>query len=336
VTPRLFALLGSEAAVLWTWTAASLLGFGVQMGLGMRRPSEGLALSAAAVPAALVAALPRRARRAGMVAVVVLTALVGVANAVHYRAFQTYLPLRALVAVDQGWSVRGYAAGLLGPADLVPAALVLVTVAGAVLARRRERGGSEEPRTPRTPGAGPPPSGHPRPKVLHRALPLALCVLGSLPALGRANWLAPRDPDNQTGGFLCGHVVDASRIARAWTERQGPIPEETALVTRRLEKATPPAAGAGTVPPEGAVADPWLARPRGAHVLRIQVEALNGWVLDVDVGGEPVAPFLRSLARRGLVFTRVLDQTYLGRSSGADYLALVSQHPTRYDAVAMA
>jgi len=313
---RRFAdLVLADAAVVWTWVASSALGWAVQLGLGMGQPSQGLALSAAAVPAALVAALPRRGRRTGMVAVVTLTALAGVANALHHRAFQTYLPLRALLAVDQGWSVRDYAAGLLHAADLVPAALVLLTVAGAVLARWRERVGSPRLPTPTVSRA-------------RAALPFALCVLGSVPALAWTRWVAPGDADNQTGGFLYGHLVDGCRIAREWTERADATPEEMERILRATADNTA-WAGDEASTADGAQADPWLGRAAGANILMIQVEALNGWLLELDVGGAPAAPFLRSLAARGLSFTNVFDETHVGRSSDADYLALVSQHPTR-------
>jgi lipoteichoic acid synthase len=321
---RFPALLLANASVLWTWVAAAALGWAVQLGLGMGQPSQGLALSAAALPAALVAALPPRLRRWGMLAVVALTGVVGVANALHHRVFQTYLPLRALLAVDQGWSVRDYAVGLLQPVDLVPAAIVLLTLGGSLLAWRRERAGRPSPRA-------------------RMALPLGLCLLGSVPALAWAWFVAPADADNQTGGFVYGHVIDACRIARDWAMPAEPTPEDMARILRATA-ADGMATSAGTTSPEGSNGsadgdrehDRWFGRAAEADVLMIQVEALNGWVLDTDVGGEPVAPFLRSLARRGLLFTNVFDETHLGRSSDADYLALVSQHPTDQDAVAMA
>ncbi|MHB1193984.1 MAG: LTA synthase family protein [Longimicrobiales bacterium] len=312
------SVLLANASVLWTWVAASALGWAVQLGLGMGQPSPGLALSAAAMPAALVAVLPRRMRRWGMVAVVSLTTLLGVANAVHHRAFLTYLPLRALLAVDQGWSVRDYAAMLLRPVDVVPAALVLLTLGGALLAGRYERRGRAGPRA-------------------HATLPLALCLLGSLPALGWAWLVAPGDADNQTGGFVYGHVVDATTLARELGVKAEPSPEDMARILLSTERDGTPAPAHGTGDAGGGNGlDPWLGRAAGADVLMIQVEALNGWVLDADVGGEPVAPFLRSLAGRGVDFTGVFDETHMGRSSDADYLALVSQHPTERDAVAMA
>ncbi len=323
---RRSGFLLANASVLWTWAVASALGWAVQLGLGMGQPSQGLALSAAALPAALVAALPRRMRRWGMVAVVALTALVGVANAMHHRAFQTYLPLLALLAVDQGWSVRDYAAVLFHPADLVPAALVLLTLGGALLAGRSERRVAGAPRA-------------------HAALPLALCLLGSLPAVGWAWLVAPVDADNQTGGFVYGHVIDATTLARELGVDAEPSPEDMTRILRATARydavrvgAVPGGASdaAGDDLEAAGAPDPWLGRAAGADVLMIQVEALNGWILDADVGGEPVAPFLRSLAGRGVRLTGVFDETHLGRSSDADYLALASQHPTERDAVAMA
>ncbi len=315
---RLLSWILADASVLWTWMAASALGWAIQLGLGLGQPSQGLALSAAAIPAALVASLPRRMRRWGMVAVVTLTALVGVANAVHHRAFQTYLPLQALLAVDQGWAVRDYAALLLRPADLAPAALVLLTLAGALVAGRRERRGRTAPRA-------------------HATLPLTLCVAGSLPALGWAWLIAPGYADNQTGGFVHGHLIEACTFAQDLGVSGEPAPEDMARILRATERdGTRAPVGADGDAAGGNELDAWLGRAAGANILMIQVEALNAWVLDADVGGEPVAPFLRSLAGRGLDFTGVFDGTHLGRSSDADYLALVSQYPTERDAVAMA
>ncbi|HSW29368.1 MAG TPA: LTA synthase family protein, partial [Longimicrobiales bacterium] len=314
---RWSSFLLANASVLWTWAAASALGWAVQLGLGMGQPSQGLALSAAALPAALVAVLPRRMRRWGMVAVVTLIALLGVANAVHHRAFQTYLPLRALLAVDQGWSVRDYAALLLHPADLVPAALALLTLAGALLTRRTERRGRTALRA-------------------HATLPLVLCLLGSLPALGWAWLVAPADADNQTGGFVYGHVIDVTTLARELGVAAEPSPEDMARILRETGRDDLTSNADGDGPRAGGARDPWFGRAVGSDVLMIQVEALNEWILDADVGGEPVAPFLRSLAGRGVRLIGVFDETHMGRSSDADYLALVSQQPTKRDAVAMA
>ena len=73
----------------------------------------------------------------------------------------------------------------------------------------------------------------------------------------------------------------------------------------------------------------------GSSVIVVQVEALNRWLLDAEVGGEPVMPFLRSLEARAFSFTNVFDQTHQGRSSDADYLVMASQHPFARDAVSM-
>ena len=53
------------------------------------------------------------------------------------------------------------------------------------------------------------------------------------------------------------------------------------------------------------------------------------------MAGEPVIPFLRSLAEQGLHFTEIFDATGEGRSSDADYLVMASQHPLERGAVSM-
>ncbi|MDP2956507.1 MAG: LTA synthase family protein [Longimicrobiales bacterium] len=302
--PPFPTLLKVNASVIWTWMMGVVMGFGVQLAGGLGQPSQGLALSAAALPAALVAASPPRVRRWSMLATVTLLGLAAIADALHHRVLGTYLPLRSLMAVGQGWAVRDYAAGLLGAQDVMPVLAVLLT-AIAVLPRPR-------PAVPVSPR-------------WHTALPLTLCLLGSAPALGWAWWVAPGTADTDTGGFLYAHVVDARRILGEWSMSGEPGPEEL----ERVLRFTGPDSGAEAEP------DPWLGRAAGSSVLLIQVEALNGWLLDADVEGEPVVPFLRSLAERGLHFTNVFDETHQGRSSDADYLVMASQHPLEHDAVSM-
>ncbi len=303
--PPLTTLLKVNASVIWTWGACVLMIFGVQLGAGMGQPSQGLALSVAALPAALVAASPPRFRRWSMLGTVTLMALVAIADAFHHRVLGTYLPLRSLVAVGQGWAVRHYAAGLIGTRDVMPVLAVLLSAAAAL---------------PR------PRASVPVASRWHTALPLALCLLGSVPSLAWAWVVAPGAADSETGGFLYAHVADARRILGEWRMSADPGPEELDRVLRFTDPESDPE-------PQ---ADPWFGRAAGSSVLLLQVEALNAWLLDADVEGEPVVPYLRSLAERGLHFTSVFDQTHQGRSSDADYLVMASQHPLEHDAVSMA
>lgn len=306
--PGVTTLLRVNGPVLWTWLVAVALGFGVQMGEGLGQPSQGLALSSAALPALLVALTPRRFRRGVMVALVAALALLAVSDAAYHRMFTVYLPLRALLSASQGWAVRDYAWSLLAARDVWVGIVVLVTVAWALWP-----GGGTAPTAPSLGG---------RWSV---GLPVTLCLLGSVPALAWAWWISPGAADAQTGGFLYAHLADVRRaVSETWMAHP-PTDEELARVRTYLQDH----------PELRPSDDAWAGRASGTNLLMIQVEALNQWLLDADVGGEPVVPFLRSLARRSLSFTAVFDDTHQGRSSDADYLVMASQHPLEHDAVSM-
>ncbi|MCB1036604.1 MAG: LTA synthase family protein, partial [Acidobacteria bacterium] len=72
----------------------------------------------------------------------------------------------------------------------------------------------------------------------------------------------------------------------------------------------------------------------GANVVVVQVEALSHWVVDAEVEGRPVAPFLRQLRGACRFYPRILDQTSDGRTSDAEYSVLNSLHPLPRGAVA--
>ena len=135
--PHFVTVLGASGSVIWTWAVAVVLVYVVQVGTGLGSPSTGLALSAAALPAAGVAATPPRLRRWSMMLLVVTAVgLLAVVNALYHRFFDDYVPLAMVGAAGQIWKVRGYGAGLLQSAAAPPTLAVLLTAAAA-LARTR-------------------------------------------------------------------------------------------------------------------------------------------------------------------------------------------------------
>lgn len=70
------------------------------------------------------------------------------------------------------------------------------------------------------------------------------------------------------------------------------------------------------------------------NVVVIQVEAMQSWVVDAHIDGEPVMPFLAAADGVAQHFTHVFDQTAQGRTSDAEYLVLQSNHPLRTGALA--
>lgn len=63
------------------------------------------------------------------------------------------------------------------------------------------------------------------------------------------------------------------------------------------------------------------------HVVFIQLESVNGIVVGARKNGEPLMPFLDSLARDGVSFTNVLDNTATGRTTDGEFMVLTSQVP---------
>lgn len=305
--PRFSELLNANASVLWTWVISVILIFGVQWNEELRSPSEGLALSSAALPALLVALTPPRLRRWSALGTLAGMALLAVANAVYHRVFSVYMPLSAFRSMGQAWTVRGYATGLLHAGDGWIPTLVALTVVGVAL---RSRG----PRRPLELS-----------RWWHTGLALSLCLVGSIPAVAWAWFVSPGSADTLTGGFAYAYLVDGRRILGEHLMAGGLTEAGWTRTLRSLRDRHP------DPPPE----DPWFGVGDGSNLVVIQVEALNGWLMDARVEGEPVVPFLRSLADRGLYFTNVFDETYLGRSSDADYLAMASQHPLERTTVSM-
>ena len=302
-------LFNEGAPAVWTWMATVVLVVTVQRSVGLDWPSEGLVASSATLPALLVALSPRRLRWWATVLMVGVVGLLAIANTAHYRVFGTYIPVRSFALVAEAWGQRGYALETLNGGDIVPVLLFLATLVGVWLQR--------SPVSLRTAA------------WWRSAIPLVVCLVGLVPAVRWALVVAPRDNEPYSGGFLYDHFVDARRILDERQMGQLPSPEEMERV-RRLTVGHQDETVAPTDP-----ADPWRGIAAGSNVLLLQVEGLNGWVMDAEVGGEPVVPVLRSLAGRGILFGNVFDQTHEGRSSDADHLVMTSQHPLERDAIAM-
>jgi phosphoglycerol transferase MdoB-like AlkP superfamily enzyme len=71
----------------------------------------------------------------------------------------------------------------------------------------------------------------------------------------------------------------------------------------------------------------------GANLVVIQIEAMQSWVVDAEIDGQRVMPFLHGADAEAMHFTRVFDQTAQGRTSDAEYLLVQSSHPLRTGAL---
>ncbi|MFQ5526418.1 MAG: LTA synthase family protein [Thermoanaerobaculia bacterium] len=118
-------------------------------------------------------------------------------------------------------------------------------------------------------------------------------------------------------GLFGFQLLDAgTRFARSLSDPEA-TPEELARVTAWFEASAPSrrAALAGEAP------------AAGLNVIAIQVESMQGFVIELDIGGVPVTPNLRSFRGQALDFSKVLDQTSRGRSSAGDFVTITSLLP---------
>ncbi len=79
---------------------------------------------------------------------------------------------------------------------------------------------------------------------------------------------------------------------------------------------------------------PLFGVARHRNLLVIQAESLQGFVVGMRVGGQEVTPNLNRWWNEGLAFSRVTDQTSEGRTSDAEFTALVSLLPLEHGAAA--
>jgi lipoteichoic acid synthase len=300
LTPIARPELHPRAAALWPalltfWAIVVLVELvALRAAIGLDRGGHGLSLSAGALLALPVLLLPGGRRWAALL-VVVLATLLGIANVAFWRRFGSPLPVELVARVADAWEVRAAALEALALGDLWLLAPALAASLGAALGRSQR-------------------------VVVNRGLPV-LCLLGALP-IGVHAWRVAKEPPSLApvpgmalrDGFVAMHLGQAAR--RAAFRLRAPALDTDAR--ERLERFASSRAST-RAPGEGLAA--------GSNVVLIQVESLNSWVVGLELGGVQVAPALGALARRGLFFPNTLDQTGSGRSSDADHLVLVSQHP---------
>ncbi|MFV2071930.1 MAG: sulfatase-like hydrolase/transferase [Thermoanaerobaculales bacterium] len=79
--------------------------------------------------------------------------------------------------------------------------------------------------------------------------------------------------------------------------------------------------------PQRAGVGPLFGEARGANLVMVQVESLQGFVIGLEVGGLEVTPFLNRWTEDALYFPDVTDQTGQGRSSDSELVTQVSLLP---------
>jgi phosphoglycerol transferase MdoB-like AlkP superfamily enzyme len=309
---------GALVPLLWSWAGAGLVTvtFSEIVGRQLWRGGGILAAAGAALLVLPLAFVAPRWRAAAAGALVVCGSLVGLADAVYLRYFDTVVPVVALTAFRQLGQVEGSVRALLRPAD---AWMAVTAFAGVVfaLAWPRFKGNPEVGR---------------RARVGVLAGGALACVVGGAPAIwALASGMADPAIAEQVfshqalvgrWGVVNVHLFDALRTLREWVGSGSAKPEDV----RRVD-----AFFAGHRVATGATTGFGVAR--GSNLLLIQVESLQQWVVGARVKGQEVTPFLAGLRKRALYFPRLFDQSGHGRSSDGEFAVLNSLHPLDRGAV---
>jgi phosphoglycerol transferase MdoB-like AlkP superfamily enzyme len=73
--------------------------------------------------------------------------------------------------------------------------------------------------------------------------------------------------------------------------------------------------------------EPLFGAYKGKNVIIVQAEALSSFVVNLEVGGEPLTPNLNRLIAQSVYFPNFYHQTGSGRTADADFVSNCSLHP---------
>lgn len=273
-------------------------------------------------------ALTRHRVRASLAALTVAgLALLALADLVYMHYFGSIVPVVALTASHHLGEVGDSAVAELDPGW---AYLAVVPIAGLIAAAI----------WPQTKPAPEPASGERASdeparrrawKLLRpRLIACGLCLLLSAHAmvrLGKAlvGTLGQRVFSEQAivgrFGYLNAHLFDLARTVREAGRRGNPSAAERERIHAwySAHAQSLDASLAHAAVPEGAAA--------GHNLLLIQVEALQTWVIGLEIDGQQVTPLLNRMRDQADWYPYLIDQTNQGKTSDAEYAALNSQHP---------
>ena len=296
--------------------AALAHGSGVLPGLTWRLPWP-LFFVAIALP------LPLRARIAFLGLSGLFFALVVVGDASYFRFFGSVTSLVSAGTAHQLWDVRDSVLQLLQATDALFALAFLALAALAILPGRHLTGEAPPlPRAPRLTGS-----------IGLLALAFALhSVAWRTPIyedthhLGREKWVMPAEHWGsrfshatyaETFGLYNYHLHDLlefvalGRSRTPMTEAEQRAIDVVVAHKQALNRIDTPFAGVAA----------------GRRVVMIQLEAIVHWLLDLEVDGTPVMPFLSSLQSKGLSWDYVMDVTAIGRTSDAEFAVMTGLLP---------
>ena len=296
------------------WALCACLGlvwsFASVTGLVLWPDSVLMVGSSVTAPAVFVLLVPRAFR--GVVAGTLLCFLATLvfADQPYLRYFGTVVPIAALGAAGQvphlGESVRA----LLDPADAVFGVWALSGLVFAVRWSRQDNGLGRARRWVYTVMLG---------------FPLGLWALAA-PATFVAGFgfTSPNRvvvQKNLLGrwGVLNVHAFGLYQLVRDSLVRDGLSETEA----QRIDSVV-----AARVEEHPSTVDEWFGRAKGADLLLIHLESVQGFVVGAQYAEQPITPFLdRWMGTEAIRFDEIYDQTHQGRTSDAQFMVFNGLHP---------
>jgi len=264
------------------------------------------------VPVLGLVLLPRRARPLVLLCVGIVASLVLLADVVYYRFFGDVWSTPALLAARQTghvWRSVGnlFTAGLLLLVADLPFACWVAVRASLARWRLSQRG-----------------------RLLAAVLAIVAVITSGgdlsarqvLTAAPFDQMFRARSIVEQLGPFGY-HAYDTFTFVRSTLLRPPATPEQVDDAAVWFHNRAPLRAGG-----------PSFGIARGRNLIVVQVESLQDFVVDFQVGGQDVMPHLRRWTDGALRFTTVTDETSEGRTSDAEFATLTSLLPLNHGAVA--
>lgn len=254
--------------------------------------------------------LPRRVRPLGFVAVSALVSSLCLADLLYYRYYTDLFTVRSLSLAGQLGDVWDSVRSLFSMGDLLFLMDLPVLLAVALLdLRSRERDL----------------------RFRFRAAGTCLCLLGLLPFGFQTGIVRLRVPgyvramwDRPAVMFTLGpvgyHLADLINASSdLFASRAVAAQDEEALLDWAVKRRQ-------QVPVSQR--DSLHGAGKGLNLIVVQVEALQGFVMNLKVGGQEVTPNLNRLARRSLYFPNVYNQTGAGNTCDAEFMVQTSLFPS--------
>ncbi len=255
--------------------------------------------------------------------------LVLAADSAYFEFFGTVTSMFMYTSLHQLVDVRDSVANLISIQRLLPTILFLPLFALGIWSARGRQAAEQE--TLFAKGTW---SNNPRAwTALLLVMNLAMgCIAWNVPIyeethhLGRENWIKPSEHWNSkysrssyasTFGVFNYHVMDLIAATRS-------LVAKAPLVAERKKELVQHLAHKKHLNDQKS---PLWGIARDRHVIILQLESLQHFLLDLKVQGHEVTPVLNGLRNSALTWDYIFDVTYIGRTSDAEFATMTGLLP---------